>query len=106
MPTSYDELPQVYNNPKMIRMVESALLVQAEAIRAEVDDGTPAQKIRKGWADRMFQRPNRISPSVTVSLVMANRNLDRDVLENVTDTQVQTHVDNAINEIVLRRVDF
>lgn len=92
------------------KKVAVAAFVAADNIRSEVDDGTASAKQRKRFAQRILQTmPNQsyiyrpdggyaLTPIEAIfrAVLIANKGASVAQINNATDAQIQTAVDNAV----------
>lgn len=93
---TYTELRGLVNDPTLKDKISVALLIAAEAIRTE-DTGTANHANRVKWAKKVLQDPDGNSDDMLRALLAQNAELSVAQIQGVTDTNLQTAVNNAVN---------
>jgi len=93
---TYAELYGLFSNASLANRAEVACVVAAEAIRNE-NPATANHANRLLWAKRVFQGPAGVRNEMLMALLAGNAGLTVDVLTTVTDANLQTAVNNAVN---------
>lgn len=93
---SYVDLNQFRSNSDLLGRVTIACLVAAEGIRAE-DPSVPNHANRVIWARQAFLHPDEIARAMLGALLAVNSGLTVTQIQGVTDVQIQTGVNNAVN---------
>ena len=93
---TYLELRSLYGHGDLTNRIEVAVIVAAEKIRTEASD-TANHANRLTWAKATFGGPRRAAEQMLMALLAANRASTTAALIGVSDTDLQTAVDNAVN---------
>jgi len=93
---TYTELFGLRSNDDLRNRVSIACIVAAEAIRSE-SDATTNHANRLKWAKRVFEHPEIESARMLWALLAANKSATVAQITGVSDTNMQTGVDNAVN---------
>jgi len=93
---TYIELRQLYNHGDLTNRIEVACIIAAETIRTE-DAATANHINRLAWAKQTFSSTRRAAEQMLMALLAANRTLTTAQLTSVSDEDLQTAVDNAVD---------
>lgn len=93
---TYTELRGLINDPTLKDKISVALLIAAEAIRTE-DPQTTNHANRVKWAKKVLQDPDGNADDMLRALLAQNASLTVAQIQGVTDANLQTAVNNAVN---------
>lgn len=93
---TYTELRGLINDPTLKDKISVALLIAAETIRTE-DQQTTNHANRVKWAKKVLQDPDGNADDMLRALLAQNASLTVAQIQGVTDANLQTAVNNAVN---------
>lgn len=93
---TYTELRGLINDPTLKDKISVALLIAAETIRTE-DPQTTNHANRVKWAKKVLQDPDGNADDMLRALLAQNASLTVAQIQGVTDANLQTAVNNAVN---------
>ena len=93
---TYTELRQLYSHTGLTNRIEVAVVVAAEKIRTE-DSVTANHANRLVWAKQTFGSTRSAAEKMLMALLAAHRARTVEALIAVTDEDLQTAVDNAVD---------
>lgn len=97
---TYPELLSLFSNSALVDRITVAVIVAAGKIREE-DVGTANHAERLAWAKSAFASPTTQSKQMLMALLAANRAVIVSAITGVTDEDLQTLVDDAVNTFAL-----
>lgn len=93
---TYLELRQLYGNGDLLNRIEVACIVAADAIRKEAGS-VENHANRLIWAKDTFSQSRHVAEQMLMVLLAANKALTVAQLTGVSDADLQTAVDGAVN---------
>ncbi len=90
---TYVELRQLFGDGDLKNRVEVAVIVAAETIR---DEASPTAS-RLAWAKAAFENPSSKREPMLRRLLAANREQDVATIQGVSDSTLQSRVDEAVD---------
>lgn len=93
---TYAELFDLRSHSALKNRVSVGCIIAAEVIRGE-DSGTANHTNRLTWAKAVFENPEHESTRMLWALLAANNTLTVAQLTGVTDANLQTSINNAVN---------
>ena len=93
---TYTELRGLFNSSDLKNRASVACIVAAETIRGE-DGGVTNHANRLLWAKQAFGNPNTAADKMLMALLAANKSAEVAAIEGVSDADLQTKVDAAVD---------
>ena len=93
---TYVELRQLFSNSSLSNRIEVACVIAANIVRTE-DAGTDNHANRITWAKQTFGSPGSMASKMLMYLLAANKDLTAVQLVGVSDEDLQTAVNAAVN---------
>ena len=89
---TYAELFELQKNSELRNKVTVAVIVAAEAIRAEATPTVP----RLAWAKAAFENPQQEAVRMLMAILAANKSATVAQITGASDSAIQTKVDAAV----------
>jgi len=93
---TYNELFDLRADSTLKNRITVACIIAAETIRTELDT-VPNHALRLTWAQNVFASPDAEASRMMMALLAQNAALSVSAIQGVTDAQLQTGVNNAVN---------
>ena len=94
---TYTEIYNLMNGETELKnKITVAIIVAAESIRNE-DEGTANHANRLTWASEAFQNPKTMANKMLMAVLAANKDIAISAILAVSDSVLQTNVDNVID---------
>lgn len=93
---TYAQIVNVLEDEGLARSVRAAVMVAADTVRAEVSS-TPNHANRLAWARSVMISPESSSLAMLRAVVMQKRAETAGAIRGLSDTDVQTAVDAAVD---------
>jgi hypothetical protein len=98
---TYAEILAAFADQGLKDKVKVAMIVSADAIRAEDPRTVPNHEARKQWARLAFQEPDSQVPAILWAVLAQNKALTSAQVLAASDSAVQTAVDAAVNAFAI-----
>jgi hypothetical protein len=95
---TYLELYALRNNADLMQRLIIAILVAANSVRLEASN-TPFHSNRVAWAQNAVKDPDVYASKALYLLLAQNKALTVAQIQSVTDTAIQTAVDELVNTL-------